>query len=60
AVADLPTLLRVPLSEPLFILGTLFILVVLFVPGGLMGLGNRESSRLTERRPAQAKMTHDS
>uniref|UniRef100_UPI002B26737D branched-chain amino acid ABC transporter permease n=1 Tax=Nocardioides sp. TaxID=35761 RepID=UPI002B26737D len=48
AVADLPTLLRVPLSEPLFILGTLFILVVLFVPGGLMGLGNRVSSRLTE------------
>ncbi len=41
AVAGLPAVLQVPLSEPLFILGTLFILVVLFVPGGLMGLGSR-------------------
>ena len=30
-------MLRVPLSEPLFLLGTLFILVVLFLPGGLAG-----------------------
>jgi branched-chain amino acid transport system permease protein len=37
AVAGLPDVLRVPLSEPLFILGTLFILVVLFLPGGITG-----------------------
>lgn len=37
----LPAVLRIPLSEPLFILGTLFILVVLFLPGGLVGLAAR-------------------
>ncbi|MFD1211026.1 branched-chain amino acid ABC transporter permease [Arthrobacter sp. GCM10027362] len=37
AVAGLPDVLRIPLSEPLFILGTLFILVVLFLPGGITG-----------------------
>ncbi|MGD8200238.1 branched-chain amino acid ABC transporter permease [Ornithinimicrobium sp. W1679] len=36
-VDDLPAVLRIPLSEPLFILGTLFVLVVLFLPGGLAG-----------------------
>ena len=41
AVESLPAVLSVPLGEPLFILGTLFILVVLFVPGGLVGLGAR-------------------
>ncbi|MEU4427577.1 branched-chain amino acid ABC transporter permease [Actinoplanes sp. NPDC024001] len=30
-----------PLGEPLFVLGTLFILAVYFVPGGLTGLGGR-------------------
>jgi branched-chain amino acid transport system permease protein len=40
-VQDLPTVIRKPLSEPLFILGTLFILLVFFVPGGLAGLGHR-------------------
>jgi len=34
---NLPPVLRVPLSEPLFILGTLFIVLVLFLPGGLAG-----------------------
>ena len=28
----------IPLSEPLFVLGTLFILLVYFLPGGLAGL----------------------
>jgi len=32
-----PSVVRVPLSEPLFLLGTLFIVLVLLVPGGLAG-----------------------
>ncbi len=46
AVQDLPGWLKVPLSEPLFLLGTLFILVVFFVPGGIAGL----VAKLRERR----------
>ncbi len=41
AIAGLPAVLRVPLSEPLFLLGTLFILVVLFLPGGIVGVAGR-------------------
>ncbi|WP_243075266.1 branched-chain amino acid ABC transporter permease [Microbacterium sp. SS28] len=37
AIAGLPDVLRVPLSEPLFLLGVLFILVVMFLPGGIAG-----------------------
>ena len=40
-VDDLPTVLSTPLSEPLFLLGTLFILLVFFVPGGLASIGPR-------------------
>ncbi|MDN4489233.1 branched-chain amino acid ABC transporter permease [Demequina sp. SYSU T00068] len=36
-IESLPSVLRIPLSEPLFILGTLFILVVMFLPGGIAG-----------------------
>ena len=44
-IQDLPKALRVPLSEPLFVLGTLFILLVYVLPGGLAGL-----ARLRPRR----------
>jgi len=40
-VQGLPEVLRVPLSEPLFLLGTLFILIVFFAPGGITGLATR-------------------
>ena len=36
-IHSLPDVLRVPLSEPLFLLGVLFILVVMFLPGGIAG-----------------------
>lgn len=36
-IQALPDVLRIPLSEPLFLLGALFILVVMFVPGGIAG-----------------------
>ena len=48
-ISGLPDVLRIPLSEPLFILGTLFILVVLFLPGGIAGLAKRASRRSTTR-----------
>jgi branched-chain amino acid transport system permease protein len=37
-VQSLPSVLSKPLSEPLFVLGTLFILIVYFLPGGIAGL----------------------
>ncbi|MHB1064012.1 MAG: branched-chain amino acid ABC transporter permease [Georgenia sp.] len=42
---NLPAVIRVPLSEPLFALGVLFVLVVLFVPGGVAGLITRGRRR---------------
>jgi branched-chain amino acid transport system permease protein len=48
-VQDLPNFLSTPLSEPLFVLGTLFILIVFFLPGGLAGL-----ARLRPRRSGLA------
>jgi branched-chain amino acid transport system permease protein len=45
AVAGLPGLLSRPLSRPLFILGTIFILAVYFFPGGLAGLCRRRWRR---------------
>lgn len=36
-IQSLPDFLRIPLSEPLFLLGVLFILVVIFLPGGIAG-----------------------
>lgn len=48
-VANLPPILHIPLSEPLFILGTLFILVVLFMPGGLTGAVKRWTGRSRDK-----------
>lgn len=41
AIDALPHWLSGPLSEPLFVLGVLFVLLVLFVPGGLSDIGNK-------------------
>ncbi len=41
AVQSLPGVLRTPLSQPLFVLGAIFILVVFFLPGGIVGIGSR-------------------
>jgi branched-chain amino acid transport system permease protein len=40
-VAGLPAWLRVPLGQPLFILGTAFILFVIFFPGGIAAMPER-------------------
>lgn len=37
AFADLPTIIRGPLTQPVFLLGVVFILVIMFAPGGLAG-----------------------
>ena len=50
-IASLPPLLHIPLSEPMFLLGTLFILVVLFLPGGLTSA----LERLTRRRTSDPR-----
>ena len=54
--ARLPAALRVPLGQPQFLLGALFVLFVLFVPGGLAGALARSRLRWpraarTARRP---------
>jgi len=41
AIHALPGWFRVPLGQPLFILGMLFILLVLFFPGGIAGVSDR-------------------
>ena len=38
-VSSLPSVLRTPLQQPLFVLGVLFILVVFFLPGGIARAG---------------------
>ena len=49
AIADLPAAARIPLEQPQFILGALFVVVIIFLPGGiadgLRRLGDRLSTR---------------
>jgi branched-chain amino acid transport system permease protein len=52
--AGLPALVRVPLSQPDVLLGALFIVFVLFAPGGLAGLAARIRTRWQPRRRAGA------
>jgi branched-chain amino acid transport system permease protein len=44
AVSSLPSVLRTPLGQPLFVLGVLFILVVFFLPGGIARSGRLRSA----------------
>jgi branched-chain amino acid transport system permease protein len=43
AVQRLPAVLRVPLSQPLVLLGVLFVVIVFLLPGGLAALAGRLS-----------------
>jgi branched-chain amino acid transport system permease protein len=52
AVAGLPAVLRIPLSQPLFVLGALFVAVVYLLPGGLARLPERLRAA---RRSARAR-----
>jgi branched-chain amino acid transport system permease protein len=49
AISSLPSVLRTPLQQPLFVLGVLFILVVFFVPGGLARIGKLRRPRTLQR-----------
>ncbi|MGH7659288.1 MAG: branched-chain amino acid ABC transporter permease [Vulcanimicrobiaceae bacterium] len=42
-IAQLPAVVRLPLSQPLFVLGMLFVILVLFVPGGFASLARRRA-----------------
>ena len=37
SLQDMPAVIRVPISEPTFLLGVLFVVIVLFFPGGIAG-----------------------
>jgi branched-chain amino acid transport system permease protein len=47
--ATLPAVLRVPLSQPQFLLGAIFVLFVIFVPGGIASVLTRRRLRRAAR-----------
>lgn len=49
AIQALPDWLAGPLSEPLFVLGVLFVLLILYFPGGLISIPGRMSRRGIDR-----------
>ena len=51
--SSLPKYLNGPLSEPAFLLGTVFILVVMFAPGGLSGAYYRLRTRAVSKKSVQ-------
>ncbi|MFC1429180.1 branched-chain amino acid ABC transporter permease [Streptacidiphilus sp. N1-3] len=53
AIAGLPSVLRVPLSQPLFLLGLLFVAAVYVLPGGVVRLPER--IRAVRRRNEQQR-----
>jgi branched-chain amino acid transport system permease protein len=57
-VTSLPDVLRIPLSQPLFLLGLLFVLVVMFLPGGLAGAVARVSAPRPSSADASAPPSH--
>jgi branched-chain amino acid transport system permease protein len=59
-ITALPAALRVPLSQPALLLGVLFVIVVLFLPGGLTGTlaratGRRDAALLAELSEAESR-----
>jgi branched-chain amino acid transport system permease protein len=50
-VAGLPAVLRVPLSQPLFLLGATFVVVVYVMPGGVVRLPGRLREARTSKKP---------
>lgn len=51
--ATAPAVVRVPLSQPQFLLGAIFILFVIFVPGGFAGVVGRFRARRVSTRIAR-------
>lgn len=53
--STLPAALRDPLSQPDFLLGVLFIVFVLFAPGGIAGLVDRARAGKAPKLPELAR-----
>ncbi|GAA1109286.1 branched-chain amino acid ABC transporter permease [Nocardiopsis metallicus] len=51
----LPAWIAAPLSQPLFILGVLFVLMVFFFPGGLVALPGRIGAAVRDRRAERTR-----
>jgi len=64
SLQDMPALIRVPISEPTFLLGLLFVVIVLFFPGGIAGSLTKRQLPLAGplrrlRPPAKSTMNPD-